>query len=238
VDASGRPSFQALQHRSLHPHHQILFYAFDLLSFNGKDLTRASLTTRRAHLAPIIPPNTELRLLQPLPGTTEEIVATVRELGLEGVIAKRKDSRYISGERSTDWLKLKLEHHQEFVIGGYRLASPSSIDALLVGYYEGAELRFAGKVRAGLIPHLRRALLTQLKPLRVTRCPFANLPDADTSRWGGGVTAEDMGTMQWTRPDLVAQIQSIEWTAEGRLRHSKFLGLRHDKPAKDVHRAP
>jgi len=157
-------------------------------------------------------------------------------MGLEGVIAKRKNSRYQPGERSNDWLKLKLERSQEFVIGGYRLASPSSIDALLVGTYEGKQLRFAAKVRAGLIPHLRRSLLQDLKPLSTARCPFSNLPDADTSRWGGGVTAAEMKTLQWVKPKLLAQIRFVEWTAEGRLRHATFLGLRSDKSAKDVHR--
>jgi ATP-dependent DNA ligase len=175
-----------------------------------------------------------VRLLPPLPGTAAEIIQTVREMGLEGVVAKRKASVYRCGERSEDWLKLKLERAQEFAIGGYRLASPSFIDALLVGYYEGRQLRFAAKVRAGLIPHLRRSLLEALKPLRTQRCPFSNLPDADTSRWGGGVTPEEISTLQWVKPQLVAQIRFVEWTAEGRLRHAKFLGLRHDKSAQQV----
>jgi len=236
VDESGRPSFQALQHRSLHPNHAILFYAFDLLALNGQDVTQKPLTERRAQLAKLIPTDAHLRLLQPLPGTAEEIVRAVRAMGLEGVIAKRKNSRYQPGERSADWQKLKLERSQEFVIGGYRLASPSSIDALLVGTYEGGQLRFAAKVRAGLIPHLRRRLLNDLKPLRTARCPFSNLPDTDTSRWGGGVTAAEMKTLQWVKPKLLAQIRFVEWTAEGRLRHAKFLSLRSDKSAKDVHR--
>ena len=97
-------------------------------------------------------------------------------------------------------------------------------------------MRFAAKVRAGLIPHLRRSLLQDLKPLRTARCPFSNLPDTDTSRWGGGVTAAEMKTLQWVKPKLLTQIRFVEWTAEGRLRHAKFLSLRTDKSAKDVHR--
>ena len=128
VDDSGRPSFQALQHRSLHATHQIVFYAFDLLALNGQDLTQAPLTKRRAQLAKITPAEANVRLLQPLPGTAAEIVHAVRAMGLEGVIAKRKASPYSPAERSNDWQKLKLERAQEFVIGGYRLASPSSID--------------------------------------------------------------------------------------------------------------
>jgi bifunctional non-homologous end joining protein LigD len=125
---------------------------------------------------------------------------------------------------------------QEFVIGGYRPDGANGVDALLVGYYAGKSLRFAGKVRAGLIPHVRRELLNKLKPLRVKDTPFTNLPDSETSRWGGGITAEQMSEMQWTRPQVVAQIRFVEWTDEGRLRHAAFLGLRHDKRAKEVRR--
>jgi bifunctional non-homologous end joining protein LigD len=99
VDLSGRPSFQALQHRSLHPNHQIVFYAFDLLQFDGKDFTQQPLTKRRAQLAEIVPADATVRLLPPLPGTAAEIVQTVREMGLEGVVAKRKASVYRCGER-------------------------------------------------------------------------------------------------------------------------------------------
>ena len=99
---------------------------------------------------------------------------------------------YRPGERSSDGMKLKLERQQEFVVGGYLLGAPNSVDALLVGYYEGKELRFAGKVRGGFIPNLRRSLLHMLKPLGISRCPFSNLPDADPSRRSGRVTAEQM----------------------------------------------
>jgi bifunctional non-homologous end joining protein LigD len=234
VDETGRPSFQALQHRGLHPRHRIVFYAFDLLLVNGRDQTGEPLVKRRARLAKIIEPDADLRLLQELPGAAADVLHAVREMGLEGVVAKKKDSVYVCGERSSDWVKLKLELQQEFVVGGYRLSAPNSIDALLVGYYEGRDLRFAGKVRGGLIPHLRRSLLDKLKPLRTSTCPFSNLPDAETSRWGGGVTPDQMGDMQWTKPKLVVQVQFVEWTAENRLRHSKFLGVREDKAPREV----
>jgi bifunctional non-homologous end joining protein LigD len=236
LDTAGRPSFQALQHRGAHPKHQVVFYAFDMLHLDGKDLTGEPLTQRRARLPEIVGENATLRLSQELPGSAAEIVKAVRGAGLEGVVAKRTDSTYQPGERSTDWVKLKLERQQEFVIGGYRPAGASGVDALLVGYYEGRNLRFAGKVRAGFVPHIRRELLGKLKPLHVARCPFTNLPDAVTGRWGGGITADQMSEMQWTRPKLVAQIRFVEWTAESRLRHAAFLGLRTDKVAKDVTR--
>ena len=232
----GRPSFQALQHRSSHPKHRIVFYVFDALNVNGRDLTSEPLTTRRAQLPRIIGDGTVIRPSMELPGSATEIVRALRAAGLEGVIAKRRDSTYQPGERSNDWVKLKLERQQEFVIGGYRPDGTSGFDALLVGYYEGKKLFFAGKVRAGLVPHVRREVLERLKPLRTAKCSFANLPDVEIARWGGGVSAEQMGEMQWTKPQLVAQIRFTEWTAENRLRHAAFLGLRVDKTASEVRR--
>lgn len=151
------------------------------------------------------------------------------------MIAKRKQSLYVPGERSDDWQKLKLENHQEFVIGGYRPGG-AGIDALLVGYYDDSGLRFAGKVRAGFVPHLRREIAKVLQPLHVDQCPFVDLPNSKSDRWGGGVTADEMREMQWVKPKLGAQIRFVEWTAEGRLRHAAFLGLRSDKSAREVRR--
>ena len=234
LDAQGRPSFQALQHRGSHADHQIVFYAFDLLHLDGMDLTSQPLLKRRARLARVLA-GSGLLPSQELPGTAAAIVEAVRGLGLEGVIAKRKDSLYEPGERSDAWQKLKLENQQEFVIGGYRPGS-NGIDALLVGYYDDSGLRFAGKVRAGFVPHLRREVFKALKPHHVDDCPFVDLPNSKSSRWGGGVTADEMREMQWVRPELVAQIRFVEWTAEGRLRHAAFLGLRSDKSAREVRR--
>jgi ATP-dependent DNA ligase len=174
-------------------------------------------------------------LSEPLPGTSQQVIDAVSRIGLEGIVAKRKDSRYESGERSGAWVKLKLDKQQEFVIGGYR-PGPNGVDALLVGYHEGKELRFAGKVRAGFTPHLRREVFDVLKPLHVEECPFVDLPNSKTSHWGGGVTAEQMAEMVWVNPKLVGQIRFVEFTNDGHLRHAAFLGLRTDQPAKSIHR--
>lgn len=235
VDEKGRPSFQALQHRGTQASHSIVFYAFDLLHLNGEDTTGLPLKMRRAKLAQIIEKSGLLLSLQ-LPGTVKDIVDTVRAMQLEGIVAKRDNSPYEAGERSDSWQKLKLERHQEFVIGGYRPDGSNSVDALLVGYFDDQELRFAGKVRAGLVPHVKRELVRKLKNFRLSECPFGDLPCEGSSRWGGGVSAEDMKEMIWTRPEFVVEIQFVEWTAEKRLRHSKFLGLRIDKVATDVRR--
>jgi len=232
LDERGRPSFQALQHRGERPHHQVVFYAFDVLHVDGRDFTGSPIEERRAKL-PDLMHGSVLRISQELPGTAGEVVQAVKAMGLEGVIAKRRGSLYESGARSRDWQKLKLENQQEFVIGGYRPDGEASVDALLVGYYEGRKLRFAGKVRAGLVPHSRRELAAKLAPLRISQCSFSDLPSGK-SRWGGGVTADQMHEMRWTKPELVVQIRFVEWTAEGRLRHAAFLGVRFDKSAAEV----
>jgi bifunctional non-homologous end joining protein LigD len=234
LDAKGKPSFQALQHRSAHRNHAIVFYAFDLLHLNGENLTQLPLIQRRKRL-PSIVKGSGILLSEPLPGTPQQVIEAVSRVGLEGVVAKRKDSRYQSGERSGAWVKLKLDKQQEFVIGGYR-PGPNGVDALLVGYHEGKQLRFAGKVRAGFTPHLRREVFDSVKTLQTAECPFVDLPNSKTSHWGGGVTAEQMAEMTWVKPKVVAQVRFVEWTNDGHLRHAAFLGIRSDKPASEIRR--
>ncbi len=232
--ASGRPAFQVLQNRRSHPQHRIVFYAFDVVHVNGRDLTGKPIEARRAMLSRILAQDSTLRISSPLPGTASGVADAVRSLGLEGVVAKRKGSRYRPGERSGDWVKLKLESQHEFVVGGFRPDGTDSIDALVVGYYEGKKLKFAGKVRAGFTPHIRRELASKLRPLEIEHCPFVDLPTTGPSQWGGGVMADQMHEMRWIRPRVVAQIRFVEWTAEGHLRHAAFLGLRLDKSAREV----
>jgi DNA ligase D-like protein (predicted ligase) len=234
IDAKGHPSFQALQHRTAHPGHSVVYYAFDVLYLNGVDLTRLPLDQRKAQL-PNIVQESGLRISQELPGTAEQVITAVQRLGLEGVIAKRRDSRYDAAMRSGAWVKLKLDKQQEFVIGGYRPGS-HGVDALIVGYYEDKQLRYAGKVRAGFTPHIRREVFEALKPMHTAKCPFVDLPTSKMSHWGAGITADEMDELQWLKPQLVAQIRFVEFTAERHLRHAAFLGMRSDKNAREVMR--
>jgi bifunctional non-homologous end joining protein LigD len=211
----------------------VAYYAFDLLYLDGRDLQRQSLDIRRA-LLPKLLRGSGILLSEELKGSAEQVVDAVGRLGLEGVIAKRRDSRYDADQRSA-WVKLKLEKQQEFVIGGYRPGS-HGIDALLVGFYDGKELKFAAKVRAGFTPHIRREVFAIIAPLEADRCPFVDLPHTQAHRWGGGVTAEEMKEMTWVKPSVVAQIRFVEWTADQHLRHAAFVGLRTDKRATDVRR--
>jgi ATP-dependent DNA ligase len=159
----------------------------------------------------------------------------VRKLGLEGVIAKRRQSIYQPGKRSPDWVKVKFARRQEFVIGGFRPAG-DTFESLLVGYYEGRKSMFAGKVRAGFTPALRGEIFLRLKTMQISKCPFANLPSKKTSHWGESITAEDMATLRWVKPQLVAEVSFTEWMRDNQLRHSAFVGLRQDKNPGDVAR--
>jgi DNA ligase D-like protein (predicted ligase) len=228
VDNQGRPSFQMLQNRgSLPARWSLVYYVFDLLHVNGRDLMGEALKDRRALLKRVIGSSGVL-LSESLPGTLSQILQAVKEHGLEGVVAKRLDSKYQAGQRSKFWLKLPLKPGQEFVIGAYRLDG-ARLEILLVGYYEHGKLMFAGKVHQGLNPANRRALLKALQPLRVAKCPFVNLPTSKSGHWGEGVTAEEMADYVWLRPEAVAEIKFAEWTHGGVLRHAEFVALRDDK---------
>ncbi len=233
LDADGRPSFQALHH-STFDGLSIVYYAFDLLHLNGRDLTRAPLDERRKALRTIVAGSGVL-LSDALPGTPPQIADAVRRLGLEGVVAKRRRSAYSPGRRSDAWIKVRFARHQELVIGGFKPGG-KSFDSLLVGYYDGTKLMCAGKVRSGLMPQLRADIFDRLRPLVVKRCPFANLPSSTTSHWGEGITEDEMKNLRWVRPRVVAEVSFVEWTRDGSLRHASFIGLRDDKPAGEVGR--
>jgi bifunctional non-homologous end joining protein LigD len=233
IDEQGRPSFQALHHQAAHV---VVYYAFDLLLLGGRDLTREPLDARRKQLAATAA-GTSILLSEPLPGTPAQIERAVRELGLEGVVAKRRSSRYEAGRRSDKWLKVKFSRRQEFVVGGYK-PSNSGFDSVLVGYYERRRLYYAGKVRAGFTTHSRGELMRRLAPIGRRSCPFANLPSTKSSHWGEGVTPEDMAALKWVTPSVVVEVAFTEWTRDNNLRHAAYAGLREDKLAREVKRDP
>jgi ATP-dependent DNA ligase len=122
---------------------------------------------------------------------------------------------------------------QEFVIGGFT-PGPHGLDAIIVGYYRGDELIYAARTRNGFVPASRRRVFEKLKPLVVPNWAFVNLPETHKARWGEALTAEKMKKCVWVRPEVVAQIEFLEWTDGDRLRHSKFVGLREDKDPRNV----
>jgi len=231
LDAHGRPSFQALHHWSVEGL-SLVYYAFDLLHLNGRDLTRVPLDERRAALRDVVGDSGVL-LSDSLPGEPSQIADAVRALGLEGVVAKKRRSTYTAGRRSEAWIKVRFAQHQELVVGGYK-PGPAGFDSLLVGYYEGAKLLCAGKVRNGFTPVVRAQLFEALRALGTARCPFANLPTSRSSHWGEGITAEEMTALRWVKPKLVAEVSFAEWTRDGSLRHAAFVALRDDKSPRKV----
>jgi len=232
LDAEGRPSFQALHHQSPA---SVIYYAFDLLLIGNTDLMKTPLAKRREELERALEGSRVLRS-EALPGTPEQIEQAVRSLKMEGIVAKRRLSIYEAGKRSKSWIKVKFNQRQEFVVGGFKPSS-TSFDSLVVGYYEGTRLHFAGRVRAGFTAHDRAEVFKLIGAQQVERCPFVDLPSARTGHWGEGVSAEDMGKLRWVKPRVVVEVSFVEWTREGALRHSQFVALRSDKRARDVRRA-
>src|SRR5262249_34554108 len=159
--------FQALQYQGKKAGFQLVFYAFDLLNLEGTDLLGRPLVERQTMLAKVVK-GSNVRFDTPLEATLKQVMEAVREHGLDGVVAKRKDSIYEPGKRTGAWQKLPLKPKDEFFIGGYRLDG-KRLEILLVGYFEGKRFLFAGKVHQGLNPANCRTLLKALEPLRVDR---------------------------------------------------------------------
>jgi bifunctional non-homologous end joining protein LigD len=235
LDDSGRPSFNTLQNYAAG--HPIFYYAFDLLILEGRDLRSKPLSERRELLRSEVLSKLDepIRYSPTLDGSLTDLIESVRQQKFEGLIAKRKDSAYESGERSGAWLKMRVNRGQKFVIGGYT-PTPKNFDALIFGYYERERLIYVARTRNGFTPSLRQQLFRHFRGLEIKTCPFRNLPEAHGGRWGQGLTADKMKECHWVKPVLVGQFEFAEWTPDHHLRHSRFVELREDKDAKDVHR--
>jgi bifunctional non-homologous end joining protein LigD len=232
LDDAGRPKFHLLQQfRSQAP--RIRYFIFDLLIFKGHDLTGLPLTERRKLLGTLKLKSKRIGISDQFNVSARAMLAGVRKQELEGIVAKHKDSRYESGKRSGAWTKYRVNRSQEFVIGGF-IPGSHGVDSIIVGYYRGKDLYYVARVRNGFVPATRRMVYEKLKPLITDKCPFVNLPDEHPSRWGESLTAEKMKQCVWVRPKLLAVVEFLEWTDADRLRHSKFVGLREDKDAREV----
>jgi bifunctional non-homologous end joining protein LigD len=240
LDDQGRSSFQALQAFDMDTERPpIVFYAFDLLRLNGKDLRDLPIEERKAKLAELFTESpAALRYSISFTKDIEELLEKARALGLEGLIGKRSGSRYEAGKRSGAWVKIKLHLEQEFVIGGYTdpEGGRKHFGALLVGFYEGKRLKFAGRVGTGFSENLLSSLHSELEKIRIKRCPFYNVPAGGRNRWDQGLTAAEMKRCHWVRPKMVCQVKFTEWTRDDRLRQPVFLGIREDKNATEVAR--
>jgi len=236
LDAEGRPSFNMLQNNGSAgaPLH---FFIFDLLILKGRDVMGEPLMKRRELIEKHILPKLAdpIRYSPILEGRLSDLIQSVKTQGLEGLVAKRRDSKYEPGQRSGAWMKMRVNAGQEFVIAGYT-PSPKNFDALVIGYYDGSKLIYAARTRNGFTPASRAELFRKIKPLEIAECPFANLPEKKAGRWGAGLTAAKMADCRWLKPQLVGQFEFVEWTEDAHLRHSRFMGLREDKKAREVKR--
>jgi bifunctional non-homologous end joining protein LigD len=198
--------------------------AFDILADGDEVLMEEPWTARRERLeARVGKGSANLRVSEVVRGSGERAVERARSAGWEGVIAKRTDALYRPGGRSGDWLKLKVEFRQEFVVGGWTdpQRSRKHLGSLLVGYYEGGELVFAGGVGTGFDVQGLREMRARLDALAAEESPFRDPPRTRVPA-------------HWVRPEVVVELKFAEWTADGRLRQPVFLGVRDDKGAREV----
>ncbi|MGH7686212.1 MAG: non-homologous end-joining DNA ligase [Candidatus Dormibacteria bacterium] len=201
----------------------VTYFIFDLLYLDGHDVRKIPLTQRKMLLEKSVAFGGPLRFTTHRNRDGEKFLAEACTLGWEGLIAKREDAPYVS-RRSPDWLKFKCVGEQELVIGGFTDPQRSRVGlgALLLGYYDGNRLLYAGKVGTGFDTATLLALRTRLDALEQTSSPFAATP---------GLSARGV---HWVHPRLVAQVGFSEWTTGGLLRHPRYLGLRDDKAAREV----
>jgi len=231
LDRAEKSSFQRLQARlnrqspssALIGEVPATYVVFDLLYAFGRDLRAQPLESRKALLQRALRPSVKnVVYSRHVVGAGVKAYRSAAKRGLEGIIAKRVDSPYRE-TRSRDWLKIKTQHEQEFVIGGWTdpRGSREQFGALLLGYYTDGELTYAGHVGTGFDRKSLVAVMAQLNQVSAERCPFSKEP-------------RTRGRRHWVRPKLVAQIKFGEWTRDGSLRQPVFLGLRHDKRPRDV----
>ena len=199
-------------------------------------MLRETLVARRELLEEVLPKLGEpIRYSQELRSDLPTLSEAVKAQGLEGLVAKRRNSRYEPGQRSGAWQKMRVNRGQEFVIGGYTVGG-TTFDALIFGYYQEGKLIYAARTRNGFTPSARASLIKRFRALETAECPFANLPEDKSGRWGAGLTAAKMADCRWLKPVLVGQFEFLEWTADNHLRHTKFIALRDDRKPMDVRR--
>jgi bifunctional non-homologous end joining protein LigD len=225
----GRTSFQALQNAAAGARAagETVYYVFDLLHLDGDDVSALPLEERKARLQRLLGAGRAgvIRFSDHVIGRGDEVFKEACRQGGEGIVSKRRDLSYQPG-RGPGWVKTKCVKRQEFVIGGFTdpEGARAGIGALLIGVRDArGALRFAGKVGTGFTQASARALRQQLERLAARASPFTPAPTGSSVRGS-----------HWVRPELVAEVAFTEWTADGKIRHPSFQGLREDKPPRDV----
>jgi bifunctional non-homologous end joining protein LigD len=233
-EETGIANFGDLQNWRSEADGELIFYVFDILWLEGRDLTDLPLMERRKILQTVLPESDGIRISKNFDESAEQFLEAAKKMGLEGVIAKKADSRYHPGIRSKEWLKIKANKRQEMVIGGYTKNDDSSkpFSSLLVGVFEKGKLVYTGKVGTGFNTRIQNELLKKFKPLIVKRSPFNEIPDINKpSRFRPD---PPHATATWLKPVLVCEVSYIEFTSDGIMRHPSFEGMRIDKKADQV----
>lgn len=234
VTEDGVSNFNKLQNWRSEADGELLYYVFDILWYEGRDLMPLPLAERKAILHGLVPPEGIIRSGYSVEAEGKAFFEAADKLGLEGIIAKRSDSAYHPGERTRDWLKIKLQRRQEVVIGGFTRNAGTSkpFSSLLLGVFDGNDFRYAGKVGTGFKDQEQREMLRLFKPLVRKTSPFAIPPDPNKpSRFR---PHPPQATATWLTPKVVCEIHYTEVTDDGVFRHPAFVALRDDKDPKAV----
>jgi len=236
VNDKGLPDFAALQTWRSEADGQLIYYVFDLLWLNGKNLMKVPFNKRRELLKQLIPSESLIQYSQNFDLSGKELFTLANQMGLEGIVAKKKSSNYIPDVRSKEWLKIKTIKHQEAIIGGYTRneGSPKAFSALLMGLFINGEFTFIGPVGTGFTTRVQNEILSKLKPLETNECPFTEVPEFNKpSRFRPNPPKSEV---VWVKPELIAEITYRTVASDGSLRHPSFKGLREDKEVKEVQR--
>jgi len=236
LNERGISDFGALQNWRSEADGELMFYVFDILWLQGKDLTSLSLVQRRQILRDILPEDESIRISETFEASGTEFFELAKQMGLEGIIAKKADSTYEQGARTKNWLKIKAAKRQEVVIGGFTKNENTNkqFSSLLVGVFEKGEFVYTGKIGTGFTDKMQREMMAQFQPLVTDKSPFTTTPDVNKpSRFRPN---PPKATATWLKPELVCEVSYAEMTSDGVMRHPSFEGMRIDKKPEDVGR--
>lgn len=235
INEKGMANFEALQNWRSQADGELVYYVFDLIWYQGRDLTALPLNARQKILANVLPQDDDrVRLSQSFPAKGIEFFSAAAKMGMEGIMAKKSDSTYTKNNRSKDWLKIKVNKRQEVVIAGFTKNedSPKQFSSLLLGVYENGHLRYTGKVGTGFNAQDQQQMMEQFRPLMINKSPFSEILDVNkSSRFRPN---PPKSKVTWLKPELVCEVAFAELTEEGVFRHPSFQGMRADKEAKEV----
>jgi bifunctional non-homologous end joining protein LigD len=234
LNERGVAHFGSLQNWRSEADGHLVFYVFDLLWLEGFDLTELPLERRRELLRDNLPKEDIIRFSENFETSVNKFLATASQMGMEGIMAKKADGNYFPGERTREWLKIKVNKRHEVVIGGYTRneGSAKTFSSLLVGVYENGKLQYTGKIGTGFDAALQKEMMNKMKKLETNRNPFSIEPDVNKpSRFRPN---PPKAKVTWIKPQLVCEVSYTEITDDGVMRHPSFEGMRTDKKAKEV----